>query len=299
MLPGAPPFFLLLLDRGFALGGAYFAAEPMAQQFTDMVYTGCDPLREDRLLRVAKILFALKECCSDLAQYYIGIERKHRVGMAKITCQPSDLAFFPSSTSYPFNGISVEFSYEALLVDRIKMRVPAKAVFRARLAIGDCPVVVKFGRRYGGAAHRALHSVHRAPELLYDGTEDSNGADFGGLKMVVMAWVEGTTLDKHKPMTQRQESNDQLRTQLHEVLAALQRRDLVHGDFRPPNVLVSENKVIQIVDFDWAGVDGQVFYPLTLNDNLVWADGVCRGGAIAKSHDKFMIEELIRMYLPS
>lgn len=76
------------------------------------------------------------------------------------------------------------------------LQLPAKAVFKAKTtSLSDQrSIVVKFVRCYGGQVHRVLHAVNLAPELLYDGTDDPNAVDFGGLRMVVMAWVSGEAI---------------------------------------------------------------------------------------------------------
>lgn len=92
----------------------------------------------------------------------------------------------------------------------------------------------------------------------------------------------------------------------------------VHGDMRPPNVLlrlpvpaafqagsaasaqgvaaVEEGKraagslevsglQVVFVDFDWAGAEGEARYPAQLNSAIRWADGTDPGGLIMQRHD--------------
>jgi len=43
---------------------------------------------------------------------------------------------------------------------------------------------------------------------------------------------------------------------------------LVHGDLRDANIICKEDRVM-LIDFDWGGKDGEVFYPrANLNDEL-------------------------------
>ncbi|KAG9222008.1 hypothetical protein PTI98_008983 [Pleurotus ostreatus] len=283
-ISGIPVFTLAIAGPWLSVGGAFFGAEPMAQQLTDMVYIGFDPLHDDCLLQVANILFALKTCCRDLIHYYTTLEPNgHSSSFPRSAC-------FPSQTSYPCGGNSVEFVYEDILVNRsASLKLPAKAVFKAKTtSLSDQrSIVVKFVRRYGGQVHRVLHAVNLAPELLYDGTDDPNAVDFGGLRMVVMAWVSGTTFGEHRG------PKDRLQDLLNEALKTLGRDGWVHGDLRPPNVLVSSTENLQIIDFDWSGRNGEARYPLTLNDTLDWANGVRRGGVITHAHDQEMVKKLI------
>jgi len=36
---------------------------------------------------------------------------------------------------------------------------------------------------------------------------------------------------------------------------------LVHGDLRDANMISGDKYILMLVDFDWGGKDGQVFYP--------------------------------------
>ena len=57
---------------------------------------------------------------------------------------------------------------------------------------------------------------------------------------------------------------------------------LVHGDLRDANIICKEDRMM-LIDFDWGGKDGEVFYPTAnLNDELQ------QGGA---SHDLRITKE--------
>ena len=68
----------------------------------------------------------------------------------------------------------------------------------------------------------------------------------------------------------------------------MQTNDYVHGDLRPQNIIVAENKVY-IIDFDWAGKDGEATYPPTLNTASNWAPGVMPNCQITKEHDNYQL----------
>ncbi|KAH9906583.1 uncharacterized protein BXZ73DRAFT_5072, partial [Epithele typhae] len=72
----------------------------------------------------------------------------------------------------------------------------------------------------------------------------------------------------------------------------------VHGDIRPPNVLLLDgwknassrarkNKYVRIADFDWAGTIGEARYPCNLSPD---ADGVSDYAIIPIKHDMDMVE---------
>lgn len=82
---------------------------------------------------------------------------------------------------------------------------------------------------------------------------------------------------------------DALQKKLKTVLRHLGQGQYVHGDLRAPNIMVNLKNDIQVclVDFDWAGSDGQVRYPLHLNSSVKWPGKA--GMAIQKSHDEQML----------
>ena len=50
------------------------------------------------------------------------------------------------------------------------------------------------------------------------------------------------------------------RRMLQEGVNSFHDAGLVHGDLRAPNILCDGNKVM-LIDFDWGGKQGEVFYP--------------------------------------
>ena len=66
-----------------------------------------------------------------------------------------------------------------------------------------------------------------------------------------------------------------------------------HGDFRSLNILVDNNADIKVIDFDWAGVEGQTKYPYFMNHvNIEWPVSVTDGAAIKMTHDQYWLNNL-------
>ena len=94
-----------------------------------------------------------------------------------------------------------------------------------------------------------------------------------------------------------------VRLSLKLVLDLLQCMGFVHGDMRPNNIMVQVDEQhlpsisntdgvanVRIVDFDWAGSDGVVFYPDTRNNQIEdvrWPGKA--GGPIEVGHDEFLV----------
>lgn len=85
------------------------------------------------------------------------------------------------------------------------------------------------------------------------------------------------------------ELSQAIEAKLQSCIGILKEKLLVHGDIRPPNIMVKiqEGKLqdLKLVDFDWFGREKEVFYPSFLNDNITWPRGVSDFKPILTSHD--------------
>ena len=64
------------------------------------------------------------------------------------------------------------------------------------------------------------------------------------------------------------------------------------GDLRPPNVMITNEGKVKLVDFNWVGEDGQARYPYLISSQISWAPGVKRYAIMKKEHDLHMLEQL-------
>lgn len=89
-------------------------------------------------------------------------------------------------------------------------------------------------------------------------------------------------------------SEKELRKAERAVQQALERAhiatNMVHGDARPPNCLVRRGKgagswEVRFVDFEWAGPEGEATYPVCLNTDIPWPEGVRYGKPLQQEHD--------------
>jgi len=78
------------------------------------------------------------------------------------------------------------------------------------------------------------------------------------------------------------------------ILSHLHDNDLVFGDVRSANIMITRNHKVKFVDFDWAGKAGVSCYPLLLSQQIQWPDGVGDGLAVMeKQHDLDMLTRLV------
>ncbi|KAF5338778.1 hypothetical protein D9757_014993 [Collybiopsis confluens] len=280
-----PSFLVSLAGPWMAISGAIFTSGIIVQRLTDYVSLGESRVIDHRrLVEVAQVFLALRLSIARLRAWYDELSNH---------ASPSDHRYFPLATSFTAEGKTTSFRYQSPL----KNADPTCTVFLASEVDGPRKFVVKFVERYGEDVHRELAAINRAPELLYCGpiwpsSLEQLGA--GELKMVVMEYLEGKTLAKRK------KTPESVRKSVESVIRALHAKGWVHGDIRPPNVLIVNSKDepdvkeadrVRVLDFDWAGADNEVCYP---SDLLMDSRPASAGDflPILKAHDLFMINAL-------
>lgn len=167
--------------------------------------------------------------------------------------------FFPFAYRYPSLGgdfhTAVEFEYISPLQPDQSTCITFLAKTRGE---STKEVVVKFFQRYSAEVHRVLTAADMAPHLLYYGQIDPEIA-FGMWKMVVMEYFNGKPLhdgDCHRDFD--------VSEKVFRAITAVHLVGYVHGDVHPPNVLIGRENQVMLIDFDWAGKEGNVRYPIPL-----------------------------------
>lgn len=165
---------------------------------------------------------------------------------------------------------------------------PDKPVFKAFIEPtsqvgGPDVVVVKFTRSYCEPAHSLLAQKSLAPRLRYCEKVDSIG-----MYAVVMDLVAGT-------VAQVPCEDERITSKLRTAIQTLHDASFVHGDLREPNILVTDDGDMNLIDFDWCGKEGEARYPsdINLGDGLPWDHRVACGGLIKKEHDEHMYSRFV------
>jgi serine/threonine protein kinase len=147
----------------------------------------------------------------------------------------------------------------------------------------DDDICIKFVRRYSKDAHLKCSELGFAPALR--GFERIDG----GWYMVVMDLLDETYRDLHDSPRKATFSEEIL-----EKVVTLHQAGYVHGDIRTTNIMVKRSgSGIMLVDFDWAGVIGEVRYPMNVNtEEIKRPRGVYDNELIMPAHDTEMVENL-------
>ena len=124
--------------------------------------------------------------------------------------------------------------------------------------------------KYGRDVHKALASDQLAPRYLFEGKVpflESRPTCY-----VVMEAVSWRSLESWlKSSDDAFPPGEAIIANLQRVINVLHKNGLVHGDFRPSNILVNAKGDVKIIDFDWsAKASEKRCYPKRLNGNIVW-----------------------------
>jgi serine/threonine protein kinase len=279
-----PTFLLATGGPWFTILGAVFTDKVIVQRLTDLVWAGASAtLNEPQCYRIAHILHSLGQNIARLKEYYLGIK------IQKIE-EPQHSRYFPSINTYCVDSTkeAVSFTYLRPLENNATC-----VTFLARTNEQKPKhIVVKFVERYGEAAHRLLEEQGTAPRLFYFGQVGVNQGDptYGHLRMVVMEYLDGNTVREASKLGNIPTT---FLEQVRKPLDYLHEQGFVFGNLRDVNVMITRNREVKLIDFDWAGKEQQVRYPLFLSDEKKWADGVTPGGIIEKGHDIVMLGRLV------
>ena len=259
-----PAFLLAIMGPWICVLGAVFTDKPIVQPLTPLLWLG---RMKSQYEQVTRVFAALSMGIDELQDSYSKVDFS-RVSSAR---------FFPYITSFKTNtGQDIQFSYERYAEPYGQI---SKPVFVGRTE-DDQKIIVKFTEAYNDEAHILLAEEGFAPPLLH-----CNRETFQDFTMVIMGYVDGKQLF--------QKYSDKVLGEVSKALAILHSKDLVFGDLRSPNILVTNEDKVQLVDFDWCGKKGEGTYPVDINlVDIQWPEGVVPGGYLQVEHDEEMYQML-------
>lgn len=148
---------------------------------------------------------------------------------------------------------------------------------------------------YGREVHYLMTQKGFAP-ILY-GVESVNIGSEQWLMVVMEDVSKLENIELLDVVLDPESLTEQHRNLEREALDYMHNLGLVHGDFRNNNLLVGNETVrgvngtkiiiprVFIVDFDWAGRQGVVKYPHSLNREVPWRAGIVENGEIQREDD--------------
>ncbi|KAI1785465.1 hypothetical protein LXA43DRAFT_1115823 [Ganoderma leucocontextum] len=259
---------------------------------TKYIWLGHSRAADDhRTLTLARVFYSLRLAIDGLRTYYDELARN----VSRDPVGDQFYRFFQLATPFPLDDQGqtrrVRFRY---LRPVLTGTDPSRVAFLVETCGDDDDdggggrlLVVKFAKRYGAEAHQLLARHGFAPELLHCGP--------------IWPANEEKYKYKYKHLAGPGEGRvpPSVRARVLEALEVLPGQNLVHGDIRRPNIVIAAcgsedvdaGQRAKIIDFDWAGLEGVVRYPLHL-PNAGWVEGVEDYGLIRAAHDRGMAERL-------
>ncbi|KAK0207037.1 hypothetical protein DFS33DRAFT_638382 [Desarmillaria ectypa] len=266
-----------------AVFGAVFTDKLIIEPLTDLIRVVNLRLDSPHYRRIARLFYVFGNYLTSLANYWDTLI----IPSVPVTSMEHP-RYFPHINSYISNNSTTSFRYLRPMdpQDTLCVTFLAETADPSRTRI-----VVKFVEQYGGEAHRLLADADLAPKLLYHGPLDSStdAPSYGSLRMVVMEEVEGTNAFVQY---QGRKAPESFVTSVREAVCRLHDHGFVFGDLRRQNIMVTQDDKVKLIDFDWAGKDGEAEYPMRLSEKIQWAPGVGAMEKVYKAHDIFMIDKL-------
>ncbi|KAF4564458.1 hypothetical protein EYR36_002392 [Pleurotus pulmonarius] len=252
----------------------------LPERLIDLVWLGVSTsFEEQRCLRVSKLFHCLARALCRLRDWY-----HTELPTFPLTATPSHPRFFPSVTSYFGASGEVLFRYVRPL-----KRYNACVVFLAEIVqpskYNGQLIVVKFAARYCAEAHELLALADMAPKLLHCGQALPGRT---GLLLVAMEYLSGVTA--HCLTLEEWRSYD-INSNVRKIVNVLHNKGFVFGDLRPQN-LMYVNGSFKLIDFDWAGKEGEPRYPPFVSTGIHCPPGVRPCALITREHDMECLRRL-------
>ncbi|KAG9312767.1 hypothetical protein JVU11DRAFT_7204 [Chiua virens] len=286
-----PAFIIAHAGPWLTIMGGVVTSNCIVQRLTDFLWIPVHSTHDDgQFRRIARVFYALRESIEALDSWYKSVDALPAFDTSVSKPHPR---FFPSARAYRDGDSNtlVEFAYQKPLEN------DASCVTYHAKTLEDNPkdVVVKFVTSYGVDVHREMASAGYAPKILYYGpinvTPDM--PTYGDLRMVVMEYVNGWTLGNAFAQAKVPGSFE---SDIRHAFKHLHDSGYVCGDLRSPNIMITTEGKLRLIDFDWAGKTGEVRYPAAVSRSVDWPAGVQGGAFIRQEHDRAMLDNLISQY---
>ncbi len=169
----------------------------------------------------------------------------------------------------------------------IERMVAGQNVYRVRLHTDpECLAIVKFAQQYSIEAHGFCADLKVAPKIYAQTTLAH------GWQCIVMEYIEAVPWSLKLPP----EVHLSYVSLVKAAVGKMHENGLVHGDLRTNNILWRRDSggavVVWLVDFDFAGRDGEATYPPDLNLTINWHGEVKAFCKVRKEHDLYMIDRV-------
>ncbi|KZV87345.1 hypothetical protein EXIGLDRAFT_723782 [Exidia glandulosa HHB12029] len=289
-----PIFLVSITGAQLLIAGGIFVDRVVVSQLTETISLVPSPPLDDidpersseassfdaHTRRVAHVLRTFRQYVRKLKAQYAQVTNET---VPRVLDSPPWPHLTTVAHTDPVTHITTTLSWTYL--NRLGSDVFHSCVFEANLSIdgaasAEMKCIVKFTSRYADIVHRLLEKSGAAPKLRY-----CQWIDDVGQKVVIYDYV-----DHQSGCSYPKKAVDELE----KAVKLLHANGLVHGDLRPPNVLLDVDGTLKVIDCDWGGRVDLAKYPADINmdPDCGWHDGVHAGGSIMPEHDLYLINSL-------
>ncbi|KAF5316482.1 hypothetical protein D9619_006108 [Psilocybe cf. subviscida] len=280
-----PTFLLGFSGCQFTVSAAVITDKCIVERLATLWVGRSSTFDTNRIEDTARVFYALSTALGELEEWYQSDTIISRHLYEPATNTPfNHPRFFPHANQYSVNGEdfddAIKFEY---LYHLETSSLCVTLLVRATTDHSD-KFVVKFTQQYCPDLHRLLAGHGMAPVLRYCGKIDKS-TPYPNWQMVVMDYYNGSP-----PI---EEPDLEIRKAVKKAVAIGHEAGFVFGDIRRPNVLVGKaDGQVKLIDFDWAGKEGEAQYPPDMSDNdALWIAGMEPMEFIQKQHDIDMIDK--------
>ena len=266
----APVFLLELVGPHLFISGAVYGRYVFIDKLIDPVWL-VPQHNEDAIIRIARIFKALKEAIRKIRQYYWNV--------------PVSQPRFPIFQSFYKGNIQYK---EAIKPYMFKGNLTYYNGTRKDV------VIVTFVKQYSREAHELMNFYGYAPKLIHY-EERVGGTQYTA---IVMKYIpDARPLDEFLEYEAEHNRNNEIKklacTRCTEALKVMHDNGFCHGKILSKSILgkkVQNGDVkIFIVNYKWAGRQGEATYPLSADI----PEGFQPGDLITRDQDKEQLEELL------
>jgi hypothetical protein len=245
---------------------------------------------------LVKLPHVLRECLLKLKAENGGLQHSYKIDIQ---------AKLPAHTSFTRpDGVEMETRCVSRVIEW--QECPGSSLYYAeglegfdRFGSQIRKLVVKFVETYSQGAHSSLAKKGLAPKLHFVGRIP------GGLQMIVMDRIVGTSADQDARMT-KSEFED-----ITGAIGILHSQKIAFGDLRLPNIMMPDAAQVEgvdvassaetpriklkamLIDFDWCGSEDQTCYPHHINMvQIHWPVEVGPGAQMKMRHNLEMLQDI-------
>jgi hypothetical protein len=274
-----PCYLIQLIGPYLSIAGAIFTSNITVDLLTPLIPLFWTPYNKNEILIIAKLLKSFKTALNELKIYYIQLITNNNYIEIDTT--------FPLIFNTNINNIRNIININQLFKDKL--------IFQAELINNKInKIIIKFVKNnYGLSLHKFCQELNCAPKIIH--YEILNDWKIIIMENLLLNYNCLSILLNNNSLTLQKKQK--IKEKLEEIVKKFHNEDLCHGDLRETNIMVHDNDddddIIKLVDFDWSGKCGEVYYPPFLNNNIDWPEGVSYNKPILKEHDEYWLKIII------